>query len=247
MNSKNSEEPEYQSTFTAQSFLLVLLSMAGGMLLAVTLMPTWLPNLTASLMGTDPKAFWYLSRGTAFVAYGLFWLSMAFGLLVTNRMARLWPGAPAAVAIHEFVSLLGLAFAMFHAIILLGDRYINFSVAQILIPFASSGFKPVWVGLGQLGFYVTVIVTFSFYVRKSIGHTTWRLIHYLSFISFLGALVHGLTSGTDTGAAWAQWTYWLSGASLIFMLMYRIVATITAKSELKAKQVAAQNRTVVRN
>jgi predicted ferric reductase len=247
MTSKSSEEPEYQSTFNAQSFLLILLAMAAGMLLAVTLMPTWLPNLTASLIGSDPKAYWYLSRGSAFVAYGLFWLSMAFGLLVTNKMARLWPGAPAAFAIHEFVSLLGLSFAMFHAIILLGDRYINFSVAQILIPFASSGFKPLWVGLGQLGFYVLILVTFSFYVRKSIGHATWRVIHYVSFIAFLFALVHGITSGTDTGAVWAQWMYWLTGTSLLFMLMYRIVAKVTASSELKAKRIAAQNRSMAEN
>ena len=40
---------------------------------------------------------------------------MALGLGITNKMARLWPGAPAAFALHEYVSLLGLAFAVFHA------------------------------------------------------------------------------------------------------------------------------------
>jgi predicted ferric reductase len=238
MTIKNSEESEYQSTFTAQSFLLILLSMAVGMLLAVTLLPTWLPHLTASLVGTDPKAFWYLSRGSAFVAYGLLWFSMAFGLLITNKMSRLWPGAPAAFAIHEFVSLLGLAFVMFHAIILLGDHYINYSLAQIAIPFASGGFKPVWVGLGQVGFYVLVIVTFSFYVRKNIGHATWRLIHFASFFSFLIAMLHGLTSGTDSGTLWAQWIYWFSGGSLLFLVMYRIVTSLSTSPVPKTKQIA---------
>jgi predicted ferric reductase len=157
----------------------------------------------------------------------LLWASMAFGLTITNKMARLWPGAPTAFAIHEFVSLLGLAFAMFHGLVLTGDRFINFTWVQVLVPFASSGFKPFWVGLGQVGLYVWAIVTFSFYIRSSIGQKTWRLIHYASFLSYAGALVHGLISGTDTSTLWAQWYYWISGGSLLFLLMYRIIASLS--------------------
>lgn len=221
-----SQETEYESTFTAQSLVVLFLAMAIGTLLAVTLLPTWLPNLTASLTGSDPKAYWYLSRGSAFVSMTLLWASMAFGLTITNKMARLWPGAPTAFAIHEFVSLLGLAFAMFHGLVLMGDHFINFTLAQVLVPFASTGFKPFWVGLGQVGLYVWAIVTFSFYIRGQIGQKTWRVIHYASFLSYVGALVHGLTSGTDISTLWAQWYYWISGGSLLFLLMYRVIASL---------------------
>ena len=227
MADKFTQEPEYESSFTAQSFLVIFWAMAIGMLLAITLLPTWLPNLTASLLGPDPKAFWYLSRGTAFVSMSLLWISMAFGLTITNKMARLWPGAPTAFAIHEFVSLLGIAFAMFHGLILLGDHFINFTFAQVAIPFASSGFKPLWVGLGQIGFYVWAIVAFSFYIRGSIGQKTWRALHFASFLTYVAALVHGLMSGTDTSTLWAQWYYWISGSSLLFLLMYRVIASFS--------------------
>jgi predicted ferric reductase len=220
-------DSEYESTFTLQSLLYIFLAIAIGMYLAMTLLPTWLPNLTASLMGASPKAYWYLSRGTAFVAMSLLWVSMAFGLTITNKMARLWPGAPTAFAVHEFVSLLGLAFAMFHALILTGDRFINFTFFQVAIPFASAGFKPLWVGLGQVGFYVWALVTFSFYVRSRIGQKSWRLIHFASFLTYLAALAHGLASGTDTSALWVQWYYWISGGSLLFLLMYRVIASFS--------------------
>ncbi len=227
MAEKFSQEPEYESSFTAQSLLVIFLAMAIGTLLAVTVLPTWLPNLTASLMGPDPKAYWYLSRGTAFVSMSLLWFSMAFGLTITNKMARLWPGAATAFAIHEFVSLLGLAFAMFHGLILMGDRFINFTFRQVAVPFASTGFKPLWVGLGQIGFYIWALVAFSFYVHRHIGQKTWRLIHFASFLTYIAALAHGLMSGTDTSTLWTQRYYWISAGSLLFLLMYRVIASLS--------------------
>jgi predicted ferric reductase len=229
MNAKLPEQNEYESTIGAQTFLLVLLAMTLGTLIAVVVLPGMVPNLAATLLGTDPKAFWYLSRGSAFVSMSLLWLSMALGLTITNKMARTWPGAPAAFAIHEYVSLLGLAFAIFHALVLMGDHYIRFTLAQILIPFTTVGYKPLLVGLGQVGFYVWLLVALSFYVRSRIGAKVWRAIHYISFLSYCVALYHGITSGTDTKMLWAQNYYWISGASLIFLLMHRIVVTVLAK------------------
>jgi predicted ferric reductase len=229
MNAKLPEQSEYESTISTRTFLLALLAMAFGTLLASVLLPSMAPNLAATLLGSDPKAFWYLSRGSAFVSMSLLWLSMALGLSITNKMARTWPGAPAAFAIHEYVSLLGLAFAIFHALVLMGDHYIKFTLAQILVPFAAVAYKPLLVGLGQVGFYIWLLVALSFYVRSRIGPKAWRAIHYISFLSYCVALYHGISSGTDTKMAWAQYYYWISGASLIFLLMHRIVVTITAK------------------
>src|SRR5574341_1204377 len=135
-----------------QNVALLLGAAATGAFAAVVVLPTWLPGLSASLLGNEPKAYWYLSRASAMVAYGLLWLSMAFGLIITNKLARVWPGGPTAFDLHQFASLIGLAFALFHALILMGDKYVNYNLAQVLVPFNSSGYKPVWVGLGQIGF-----------------------------------------------------------------------------------------------
>ena len=119
-----------ESSLSIQSFLLFLFASTLGLLVATLILPFILPNMAFSLSGDSPKAYWYLSRATAFVSLSLLWLSMVLGLGITNKMTRLWPGMPATFAIHEYVSLLGLAFALFHALVLLGDKYIKLNIMQ---------------------------------------------------------------------------------------------------------------------
>lgn len=205
--------------------ILLLVSVIAGALLAGVVLPEWLPQLSATILGPEPKMYWYLSRGSAFAAYGLLWMSMAFGVAISNKLARVWPGGPHALDLHDFASLLGLGFALFHALILLGDRFIDYNLAQLLLPFGSYNFKPFWVSLGQLALYLWLVVALSFYIRKQISPRAWRVLHYGSFVVFLFALVHGLTSGTDSGQAWASWIYWTTGSSLLFLVIYRIAAS----------------------
>jgi predicted ferric reductase len=200
-----------------------LLGIVAVAVIATTVLPNFAPRLASSLLGESPKAYWYLSRGTAIVAFALVWASMAMGLLITNKMARAWPGGPAAFELHEYFSLLGLGFGLFHGLILMGDQYIRYNLAQVLLPFASYGYKTIWVGLGQVSFYLIGILVASFYVRKTIAPKTWRLIHFASFLTFLLALVHGVVSGTDSATVWMQSIYWCSAGSLMFLTIYRVM------------------------
>jgi len=214
--------------------ILGLLSVVAGTLLAAVVLPAWLPSLTTSILGDAPKIYWYLSRGSALVGFALLWLSMVFGLTVTNRLARLWPGGPAAVDLHQYVSLLGLGFAVFHTLILLGDQYMKSSLAQVLIPFTNQNYRPVWVGVGQIAIYVWALVIGSFYIRKKISGKTWRWIHYTSFLAFAAVIVHGFFSGTDSGTVWANGMYWVAGISTLFLLYYRILVTMGDKKKSRA-------------
>jgi predicted ferric reductase len=214
---------EMPPVMTLSSLVLMMFSVVAGVLMATIILPLWLPGIFDSIFGPAPKAFWYLSRGSAFVAFAFLWLSMAFGLIITNKMARIWPGGPTAFDLHQFTSLLGLAFVVFHALILIGDQYIGYNLAQVLIPFASTGYKPFWVGVGQIGLYLWVIVALSFYVKNWIGTRTWRTLHFASFVMFVIAIIHGFTSGTDSGTPWALNLYWWSFASLLFLVFYRVL------------------------
>jgi predicted ferric reductase len=207
-------------------FLLTLVAAAGGALAATLILPTWLPGMETSMAGSEPQAFWFLSRSSALVAYLLLWLSMCLGLLITNKLARLWPGGPVAFDLHQHASLLGVAFALFHGLILLGDHYLNPSMWQVVFPFGMLDYQPFWVGLGQIGFYLMAIVAFSFYVRKQITPRIWRSVHFVSFVSFVFALLHGIASGTDSTAAWVQSLYWGTGGIFLFLFIYRILVTV---------------------
>ncbi len=236
----NSSDPnEFESSVNIQSFLTFLVSMTVGLLIAILVLPLWLPNMSFSLGGDAPKAYWYLSRATAFVSLSLLWLSMALGLGITNKMARLWPGAPAAFALHEYVSLLGLAFAVFHAVVILGDHYIKFTFLQLFIPFSTVDYRPFWVGIGQLAFYTWSILALSFYIRPTIGQKSWRFLHYGSFAMYLMGISHGIFSGTDVSAGWAQNYYWYSAGSLLFLLMYRILSATIDKYFPQQKKPAS--------
>jgi predicted ferric reductase len=216
---------------SARTVLLTGWAIAAGVLAAAIVFPSWVPGLSETLLGPEPKAYWYLSRASGLVAFALVWLSMVWGLLITSRVARRWPGAFAAGDLHQHVSLLGLGFGLFHGLILLGDRYANYSLTQILIPFTTAAYRPLWVGIGQVGFYLLGIVALSFYLRPWLGNRSWRALHILSFGVYLMALVHGVTSGTDASVPWIQTLYWISAGSVLFLTAYRVLVARFAPAQ----------------
>ena len=236
MSANANHDPEMVTPVASLRALLIgLLAIVAGTLLAAVVVPRWVPGLSASILSDSPKIYWYLSRGSAFVAFILLWLSMVFGLMITNRVARIWPGGPIAFDLHQYFSLLGLGFGLFHALILTGDRYIKAGLVQVILPFAYQNYKPIWVGIGQLAFYAWVIVVASFYIRKQLGNKTWRLVHFASFLVFSLALVHGLVSGTDSSTIWANIIYWFAGGSLLLLLFYRILVTVGNKKPQRGR------------
>lgn len=237
MNVDHSENTKVQeSPINTHPFTLRLVVVFALVLVVLPLLPALITNLAYSFSGNAPKIYWYLSRAGGFIALSILWVSMAMGLGLTNKLARLWPGAPTAFAIHEYVSLLGLLFAVYHGLVLMGDHYVDFSLGHLLVPF-SIRYEPFWVGLGQVAFYSWIIVLLSFYIRQFIGQKTWRMIHYANFATYIMGMLHGLFSGTDGTAAWAHWYYGISSASLILLLVYRIYITNHKKPSSRPKPI----------
>ncbi len=202
--------------------LVGLVVVAGGALAGWALVPTLAPLLGGSLTGTEPKGYWYLARSSAVVAYVLLWASVMAGMSITGRLARIWSNGPRLLDLHRHTALLGMGFAVFHALILLGDTYIDASLAQVLIPFGYTGYQPFWVGLGQVAIWLLALVLASTYAKPLIGQRVWRAIHRISFAVFALALAHGLFSGTDSATPLMQILYRLTGSSAVFLLVYRI-------------------------
>jgi len=230
----NTSIDEQTPVFSFGNFTLMLLLVFLTTLITAIFLPEWLPGLTKSLTGTAPSAFWFLSRGSAITAYILLWLSMMLGTGITNKLGSLWPGLPSTIELHQYTSILGLFFGLFHGLILLGDKYINFTIAQILIPF-STDYAPLAIGLGQIALYVWFILDISFYIRKVIGKKTWRAIHFASFLTFSSVLIHAIIAGTDTSSQLMQYTYLGTVGLLVFMILYRIFSTLAHNKEKKLR------------
>ncbi len=226
--SKRNDLDSLEPTVPLATAILIFLVTGVGTIGALLVLQSGLAGLSNSLLGPQPQAYWELARSSGIVAYLLIWMSVAFGLIITNRIARVWPGGPTAFDLHQFASLLGVAFAMFHGLILLGDQYINYSPLQILIPFASVNYQPLWVGVGQIAFYILIPVVFSFYARKRIGNGAWRLIHAASFIAFSMITIHGLLAGSDSTNFAVLGMYAMTGLSVIFLTLYRMMTVALA-------------------
>jgi len=190
-------------------------------------------GLEARLMGLplagQTSAYWYMARAGGIVAYLLMWLSTMWGLALSTRVIRNWVDAPLAYGLHEFLSILTILFALVHAVVLLGDSYVHFTIFHLAIPFIGP-YEPLWTGLGTIGLYLTMALAGSFYVRRHIGQNAWRALHYLTFVAYGLTLTHGLLAGTDSGLPIMKLMYLGTGFSVLFLTYYRLFTFRTATS-----------------
>ena len=179
----------------------------------------------ASTMGLplagETSAYWYMARAGGMVAYLLLWLATFWGVAMSSKLTQGLVKAGVVFAFHEFLPLLAVMFAILHAGALLGDSYFAFSLVDLLIPF-SGPYKPLWTGLGGIAFYLSIALVASFYVRSYIGRRAWRAFHYLAYVAFLLAMVHGITAGSDSSQPLVWFMYLLTGSSILFATFFRL-------------------------
>ena len=173
--------------------------------------------------GEVNHTFWYLSRVAGLCAYVMLVANMAVGIALSVPLLERWVLKWRIFDLHQFTGLMLVGLLLLHLFALLGDAYMGYTVPQLLVPFLST-YRPLPVAIGVLAFYLTLVVTFTFYVRQQIGQRTWRVIHYGSFAVFALSLLHGTLSGTDTGTTWAIAIYGVSAALIGGLTWWRFSA-----------------------
>ncbi len=172
--------------------------------------------------GTSEKVFWFASRSAAIIAYVALTGSVAWGLMVSSKVTDGLISRPISFALHQILSLVAVGFSGLHAVVLLGDRFIQFTWIDLVLPLHAT-YRPAEVALGIFGFYLVAVVTGSFYVRHLIGQRAWRLLHYLSFPTYVLVTAHGVLSGTDSKQPAMQYMYLATAACILFLVYYRIL------------------------
>ncbi len=203
----------------------------GGTLPAFQTLSSFLRSQTQTMglsVAAATPAYWYASRAAGLVGYVLLWAVTAWGLLLSTKLAKNVVPAPVAMQLHSFLSILTLVFAGLHGLVLMGDSYINFNLANVIYPFASA-YQPLWVGAGQVGFYLGLAVTISFYIRSYIGARNWRRLHYLSFLMYGLVTLHSVVIGSDSGLPAVRMMYFVTGASVLFLIFYRLLTLSTQR------------------
>jgi predicted ferric reductase len=165
---------------------------------------------------------WYGSRMIGFLAYGALTLSVVYGLLLSTGILDAVAHRAVSLTLHQELAAIGIGLTALHGSLLALDTYVPQTVRQLAIPFTGP-YRPEWVGIGQVAFYLMLVIYASFYVRRHLGQRGWRLLHYTAVLAFAGATVHGLMSGTDTPASWALLSYVGASVAVAFLLGYRVV------------------------
>jgi predicted ferric reductase len=182
------------------------------------------------------QLWWYITRSAGIIAYLLLWFSTAWGLAVPSKLLDPLLDRTFTFDFHQFISLLSIGFMVLHILVLTLDRYLPYSAWQILIPFLSP-YRPLWVGIGVIAFYLILLVTVTFYLRSRIGMRAFRAIHILSLAGYLGATLHGLYAGTDSVLPVMQLLYQGTGLVIIFLTVYWLFLKLTQKREARRPEV----------
>ena len=166
---------------------------------------------------------WNISRSGGVVAYLLLALSTIWGLLLSSKLLPKAIHPAVTLAIHNYLGWTSAAFAVFHGLALLWDSYYEFSLSTILLPFGAP-YRPLWVGMGVATFYMLLLTSGSYYLRRWIGQKNWRRLHYLTFLAYVGATLHSWQAGTDSAQFLIM--YGTSTFIILGLTMYRLLAAL---------------------
>jgi predicted ferric reductase len=233
MNSHPTHSDTWESLRKPISTILLVGVIFIGMLLAITFSQSlggasFAQKIQALFAMNSTQIWWYVTRASGLTGYFLLWLSMVWGFAIPTGMVKPVLENVFTYDFHEHLSLLGLGFVLVHVGVLLFDKYLPFSILQILIPFIDT-YRPLWVGLGIISFYLLLLVTFTFYLRQRIGSKTFRSIHVLSLVSYLGTTLHGLLAGTDSALPITMAIYAGTFLIVVFLTIYWLIMRTSKK------------------
>ena len=174
------------------------------------------------LAASGPSAYWYLTRGTGVVALLLLTAGVVLGVLTSTRWTA--PRLPRFVVsgLHRNVTLLAIAFVVVHVGTTILDGYTPIGLRDAVLPFASR-YRPIWLGLGAVAFDLLLAVIATSLVRARLGLRTWKLVHWLAYVSWPVALVHAFGTGSDARAGWFGLLALGSAGAVVLAVLWRVV------------------------
>lgn len=150
-----------------------------------------------TLASSGPTALWYLARGSGIVTLVLLTVVVVLGIVTSMRWhTERWPRFVIEY-IHRNASLLLVVFLGIHIGTMVLDGYAPIGWLDAVVPLRSA-YRPVWLGLGALGFDIVLALVITSLLRDRVGHRVWRVLHWLAYLAWPVAVLHGLGTGTDT-------------------------------------------------
>ena len=167
---------------------------------------------------------WLIARGAGFTAFLLLTAAVTAGLALSLRLKS--PRWPAIITkdLHQHLTTLSLWMLGLHVTMLVIDAKSGVSAVAALVPLRTE-YRPWATSVGIVAMYTVLAVIISTKLKSRIGHKRWRKLHYLAFVAYGTALLHGLLAGTDTGATWASLIYIASAVLVGGLTIKRILGS----------------------
>lgn len=163
---------------------------------------------------------WIALRSAGIGAYVVLFLTVTWGLLGTTGFVTRHVAKQSSIAVHSFLSTVGLVLLAGHLSLLYIDAYMPFSVKELFVP-AASRFRPVPVAFGVAAMYAVIVVAASSWIRRGLTPRLWRGLHLLAVPAFTLSLLHGVFTGTDAQRPWMWWGYIVTGSLVLFLVVLR--------------------------
>jgi hypothetical protein len=142
--------------------------------------------------------WWYVARSSGLVAWAFLIATTVWGALASGRLVRRRGASRWLLALHPFLAGLAVGLVILHLVALVGDSYVHFGRADLLVPFASS-WRPGAVAWGVVALWILVAVEATSLARRHLSRRLWRGVHYGSYAVCWAATLHGALAGTDAG------------------------------------------------
>jgi DMSO/TMAO reductase YedYZ heme-binding membrane subunit len=186
----------------------------------------------------SPELTWYVARASGLVAWMLTTAAVVWGLALSTRIAGRRPPAAWLADLHRFLGGLALSFTIVHVVTLVVDDWVEFTLADVVLPFAST-WRPMAVAWGVVALYVLVAVELTSLLRRRVPSRLWRGVHMASVPLFVVATLHLLTAGTDAGAPWVRTMVALGVLVVVYLTCVR---ALTPRRRSRQRAASAGDR-----
>jgi len=179
--------------------------------------------------------FWILSSATGIAAIIAAGFAVSAGLL-SGRGAPL-PSLRRKLELkplHEALSITTIVLVLAHGLLLLGDPWLRPGFGGITVPFLLPH-RTVGTGLGIIAGWGLVVLGLSYYARKWIGPSRWRIAHRFTALFWLAGLAHTFTAGSDAAEVWVIVPVVAASAPALALLAWRMLAPGPARQAARAK------------
>lgn len=147
------------------------------------------------------RALWFAARGLGITSLILLTASMVLGILTAGRVQAVRMPRFLFGELHRSISLLVCLFLGLHIASVIIDPYVTIRLVDAVVPFGGL-YQPFWLGLGAIAFDLLVALTVASLIRHRLSFRAWKAVHWIAYLCWPVALVHGLGIGTDRHEGW---------------------------------------------